>query len=378
MIAGPGLVAPCLFTGCGGLDLAAKSVFGARPVWFADNDPDAARVLKHHHRRIPNLGDITALDFADRVAVPGIDILAAGWPCQDISIAGRGEGLKKGNRSGLWFTVAAAVRDLRPDLVLLENVAQLRRRGLDQVQADLAGSGYHTEWLCLRASEVGAPHRRARMFVLAWRPCERADQLLATAAAHPDRFGWHTRAGLREGEASRCRRGRSHYSDGAHQHQPAATKPTAVPDAESFRRAEGRAEPARVKRRPDAHLCDRTTGPAPGRARRGAALTTLTGHSSYPWGVYTDAVRRWEHVLGRPAPDPTQPGRHGHPRMRPEFSAWLMGLPTDDYLAAVSDVSRIAALRLAGNGVVPHQAETAFRELARRACDYGQQHSAGP
>ncbi|MEY9905139.1 site-specific DNA-cytosine methylase [Catenulispora sp. MAP12-49] len=53
-------------------------MFGARPVWFADNDPDAARVLKHHHRHVPNLGDITALDFTDRAAVPGIDILAAG------------------------------------------------------------------------------------------------------------------------------------------------------------------------------------------------------------------------------------------------------------------------------------------------------------
>ena len=105
-----------LCTGYGGLDLAAKAVFGARPVWFADNDPDAVRVLKHHHRRVPNLGDITGLDFADHDAVPGVDILTAGWPCQDISIAGRGEGLKKGNRSGLWFTVAAAVRDLRLDL----------------------------------------------------------------------------------------------------------------------------------------------------------------------------------------------------------------------------------------------------------------------
>lgn len=173
-----------LCTGYGGLDLAVSAVFGAKPAWFADNDPDAAKVLAHHHRRVPNLGDITALDFADRERVPPVEILTAGWPCQDISIAGRGEGLRKGNRSGLWFTVAAAVRDLRPDLVLLENVAQLRGRGLGQVQADLAGGGYHTEWLCLRASEVGAPHRRARIFILAFRPGEGAHRLLE-AAAHP-------------------------------------------------------------------------------------------------------------------------------------------------------------------------------------------------
>ena len=83
-------------------------------------------------------------------------------------------------------------------------------------------------------------------------------------------------------------------------------------------------------------------------------------------------MRRWEHVLGRPAPDPTEPGRNGRPRLRAQFTAWVMGLPADDYLAAVPEVSRIAALRLAGNGVVPQHAEAAFRELARRAAQPGQ------
>ena len=78
-------------------------------------------------------------------------------------------------------------------------------------------------------------------------------------------------------------------------------------------------------------------------------------------------MRQWEHILGRAAPEPTEPGRNGRPRLRPEFTAWVMGLPADDYLAGVPDVSRIAALRLAGNGVVPQHAEIAIRELARRA-----------
>ena len=93
----------------------------------------------------------------------------------------------------------------------------------------------------------------------------------------------------------------------------------------------------------------------------------MNEHSAYPWGIYVEAVRRWEHILGRAAPEPTEPGRNGRPRLRPEFTAWVMGLPADDYVAGVPDVSRIAALRLAGNGVVPQHAETAFRELARRA-----------
>jgi DNA (cytosine-5)-methyltransferase 1 len=82
-----------LCTGYGGLDLAARSVFNAAPAWFADPDPDAARVLAHHHKKVANLGDITRLDFTDRAAVPHVAILTAGWPCQDISIAGRGEGM---------------------------------------------------------------------------------------------------------------------------------------------------------------------------------------------------------------------------------------------------------------------------------------------
>lgn len=366
-----------LCTGYGGLDLAAKAVFGAKPAWFADNDPDAARVLAHHHRRVPNLGDITELDFADRTTVPAIDILTAGWPCQDISIAGRGEGLKRGNRSGLWYTVAAALRDLRPGLVLLENVAQLRGRGLSQVQADLAGGGYHTEWICLRASEVGAAHRRARMFILAWRPGDDTQRLL-DAAAHP--AGPRRR---RAGSLRPCRpQGRRSLGGAGRRGLGAADEQfagRALPGPAGLGRHEGLAEPARIQGRPDAHLGDRPARTPPGRTGRATARGSLTwAHSTYPWSVYTDAVRRWEHILGRPAPEPTEPGRNGRPRLRPEFTAWVMGLPSDDYLAAVPDVSRIAALRLAGNGVVPQHAEAAFRELARRACGCDRHAAASP
>lgn len=329
-----------LCTGYGGLDLAAAKVFGAKPAWFADNDPDAARVLAHHHRRVKNLGDITALDYTARDQVPGVEILTAGWPCQDISIAGRGEGLKKGNRSGLWFTVASAVRGLGPDLVLLENVAQLRGRGLHQVQSDLAGGGYHTEWLCLRASAVGAPHRRARCFILAWRPGENAQHLLETAA-HPEGPRRRRAGSLR----SCCPEGRG-------------------PLGGSGRRG---LSPGAVAEGLEAAALAQLEVPPRGASRASSRGSLTQAHSTHPWGAYSEAVRRWEHILGRPAPEPTEPGRNGGPRLRPEFTAWVMGLPADDYLVGVPEVSRIAALRLAGNGVVPQHAETAFRELARRA-----------
>ena len=132
--AGP-LTAGSLCSGYGGLDLAVMAVTGARLAWMAETDRHAAAVLAHHWPDVPNLGDITALDWA---AVPPVDLVSAGWPCQDISYAGPGAGITEGTRSGLWLHIAAGLRHLRPGYVFLENVAALRTRGLGRVLADLA------------------------------------------------------------------------------------------------------------------------------------------------------------------------------------------------------------------------------------------------
>jgi DNA (cytosine-5)-methyltransferase 1 len=95
-------------------------------------------------------------------------LVTAGFPCQDISTAGRGAGIGKGTRSGLWTHIAEALGQLRPGYVLVENVAALRARGLGRVLADLAALGYDTQWTSLRASDIGAAHRRGRFFVLIW------------------------------------------------------------------------------------------------------------------------------------------------------------------------------------------------------------------
>lgn len=152
-----------LCSGYGGLDLAAETVLKGRVVWVADNDPAASRVLAARFPKAPNLGDITGIDWEQ---VPKVDIVCCGFPCQDISNAGTRTGIT-GPRSGLWRHVVAGLRALSPPLVFLENVAALRIRGLDVVQADLATLGYDTRWLCLRASDIGAPHHRDRIFILA-------------------------------------------------------------------------------------------------------------------------------------------------------------------------------------------------------------------
>lgn len=151
-----------LCTGYGGLDLAVLAVLGGHVVWVADNDPAATRLLHARWPGVPNLGDITTVDWQQ---VLPVDVLTCGWPCQDISHAGTRQGIT-GPRSGLWRHAAAAVRGLRPRLVFLENVAGLRTRGLDVVLADLATLRYDTSWVCLRASDVGAAHRRDRIFLL--------------------------------------------------------------------------------------------------------------------------------------------------------------------------------------------------------------------
>ena len=98
-----------------------------------------------------------------------MEVLTAGFPCQDISGIGRRAGIQEGNRSGLWFDVARAVRALRPRLLVVENVAAIRYpgRGLDVVLGELAQAGYDAWWRCLRAADVGAPHYRERLFLLA-------------------------------------------------------------------------------------------------------------------------------------------------------------------------------------------------------------------
>jgi DNA (cytosine-5)-methyltransferase 1 len=115
---------------------------------------------------VPNIGDITAYDWTQLVGK--VDKVVAGWPCQDISNAGHREGIG-GKKSGIWKSVFEGVRVIRPGLVFLENVASLKRRGLDVVAGDLASVGYDLRWTCVRASEesIGLAHHRYRWFGLA-------------------------------------------------------------------------------------------------------------------------------------------------------------------------------------------------------------------
>ena len=154
-----------LFSGIGGIELGLERTGGFRTIWNCEIDAYASAVLKKHWPEVPNLGDITKVNW-DGIEKP--DMLCGGFPCQDISIAGKGKGIKEGKRSGLWSEYARAIRELRPSLALIENVPMLARRGLNIVLTNLAEMGYDAEWFTLSAQEVGAWHKRERIFIIAY------------------------------------------------------------------------------------------------------------------------------------------------------------------------------------------------------------------
>jgi DNA (cytosine-5)-methyltransferase 1 len=157
-----------LFAGIGGIDLGLEA-HGCTTVAYSEVDPYASAVMAQHFPDAVNLGDVTTIDWeATRDELGPFDIICGGFPCQDISLAGKGAGIADGTRSGLWSHYADAIRILRPRGVLVENVAALLARGIDRVLGDLAACGYDAEWDCVPAAAVGAPHRRDRLFICAY------------------------------------------------------------------------------------------------------------------------------------------------------------------------------------------------------------------
>ena len=152
-----------MFAGYGGLEMGVMRVLDAQPAWFAEIDEAPARILHHHYPHVPNLGDVTKVDWG---SVPPIDILTAGYPCQPFSQAGKRKGTN--DERHLWPHVLNAIRILRPQFAVFENVPGHITCGLDTVLCDLASIGWDAEWTTIRASDVGAPHHRERLFILAY------------------------------------------------------------------------------------------------------------------------------------------------------------------------------------------------------------------
>jgi len=161
-----------LFAGAGG-GLLCDLILGHKPIVAVEWDGYACQVLRERAADgwFPDLhvweGDVRMFDPSEYTGI--VDCIHAGFPCQDLSVAGKQSGLGEGTRSGLYREVIRIAGVLRPRFLFLENVAAILSGGLEHVLADLAALGYDCRWTCLRASEVGAPHHRDRWWCLAER-----------------------------------------------------------------------------------------------------------------------------------------------------------------------------------------------------------------
>ena len=150
-----------LFSGIGGLELGLERA-GMSTIWQSEIDPFASRVLAKHWPDVPNLGDITQIDWSD---VERPDLICGGYPCQPFSVAGKRKG--QADERHLWPFFRDALRHLRPRWAVLENVPGHLSLGFGSVLGDLSSLGYDAEWSIVSARDVGAPHIRERVAVIA-------------------------------------------------------------------------------------------------------------------------------------------------------------------------------------------------------------------
>lgn len=384
-----------LFTGYGGLDLAIEEVFGARTVWNSDIEPGPRKVLAHRYPDVPNLGDITRVDWTQ---VEPVDIIAGGSPCQDISSAGRMAGMREGTRSNLWVAMREAIRVLQPRYVIWENVrgalstqaasamesdprllgdhpnAQPVLRALGRVLGDLANLGFDAEWHGLRAADIGAPHGRFRIFVVAANPAH-----VRHERRRPSRVGWAGPADSGLGPLTLLptptAQAAKHAGDdrGAgtlddHNLWSVATRLLPTPTTRDHKGRNQRNDDTCLTGAllPTPRSTDKLRSRSAATERRVAEGRAYLSEAavSIDWGSYAAAIARWEAING-PAPAPTKPGRNGRPKLNPAFAEWLMGAPAG-WITDVPGVTDTEALRMAGNGVVRQQAVAALRLMLNR------------
>lgn len=161
-----------LFSGIGGFSLGLERTGGFETVAFCEIEPFPRKVLAKHWPEVPCYEDVRTLtaDILRQDGI-GVDVITGGFPCQDISTSGSGAGLD-GERSGLWSEIVRLIGELRPQYAIMENSPNLLAgesgRWFGRVLGDLAGVGYDAEWDIISASAVGAPHKRERVWILAY------------------------------------------------------------------------------------------------------------------------------------------------------------------------------------------------------------------
>jgi DNA (cytosine-5)-methyltransferase 1 len=304
-----------LCTGYGGLDMAVEAYFDAEMVWCAEIDKYASQLIVQRFNK-PNLGDIKQIKWDE---VEPIDILTAGYPCQPFSHAGFRKGLD--DERHIWPYIKEAISHLRPNYVILENVRGHLSLGFSAVLADLAQIGYDARWKIVRASDVGAPHQRARLFIIAYPNSEGLQG------------AWHTSNDITDGITSNSN------SDAREKSRRADTSIRTTSDGLQTGQDKGQ---ARCE-----HRCSCETN-----------CNTDNQYKSHNRQV-SELGRRF--IPRREMHLQTIPPTLVDGKLNAKFVEYMMGLPVG--WVTDLDLSRSQQLKMLGNGVVPQQAYYALELL---------------
>ena len=303
-----------LCTGYGGLDMAVEAYYEAETVWVSEFDKYASKVIDARINK-PNLGNLKVINWAE---LEPIDILTAGYPCQPFSHAGLRKGVE--DERHLWPYIKTAISTLRPSHVILENVRGHFGLGFREVLGDLASIGYDVRWTLIRASDVGAPHRRERLFILAY-PQDRGDGCLPS------------RVQQENAELGGCT-----VTNPSSAGQP-GPKPS---DIQSQRARYSGASNSTEHTNTDSQRCTLV-----GNQRR------TQRHKGQSQSIVSELV---EAIYNQAVPPTLDKGK-----LNVKFVEYMMGLP-DGWVTDI-DLSRAQMLKILGNGVVPQQAYRALELL---------------
>jgi DNA (cytosine-5)-methyltransferase 1 len=331
-----------LFSGIGGIDLGLERA-GMTCRWQVEVDEYCRKVLAKHWPSVPKYGDIRTITGNE---LERVDLIAGGFPCQDVSLAGKRAGLA-GERSGLWSEYRRLLGVLRPRYVLIENVPGLFTAGLDRVLADLAALGFDAEWTTLRASDFGAPHRRERVFVVAY-----AQRVQGGEQNGADLLGgWSDEAqqvglgGINMADANRQRPGETRQFLDREEERITSSSESVAYSAGHGRR-EGRAE---SDRRWAAFAREPSVSLGATNRRRCQQCYSHERAISVPFPPGPDEAAGWRDYLVR------------YPTLEPSFCSGTHGLP------AGLVRNRVAQLKAYGNAVVPQVAEWVGRRILNAA-----------
>tara|TARA_R110000765_G_scaffold162076_1_gene266856 strand:- start:1648 stop:2715 length:1068 start_codon:yes stop_codon:yes gene_type:complete len=336
-----------LFTGYGGLDLAV----GGELMWYSEIEPAACEILERHFPDVPNLGDITRVDWS---SVRPVDVITGGYPCQPFSQAGSRRG--EHDERHLWPYVREAIREVRPEFAILENVKGHITLGLAEVLGDIAELGFDAEWSTFRASDVGACHRRERVFILASDPNRPRRSERCWSGAVKQKYP----AVERKGNASPYSSG---YGHGFRTNLGGMGWMDSGTEKETQERQRSREKPnsRSIKTFADSNIASVEARINPGHDSK-IVWEEPMGSTLNTWGDLTEAIVRWEIALNRRAPEPTVfDESKGGLRLSPMFVEWMMGLP--EGWVTGHGLSRAKELKMLGNGVVPQQARIAIEGL---------------